>query len=430
MNTIGVGMLGLGTVGSAVAVALTTRAGQYAERTGAQLVLRAAVVRDTLRPRPGVPHGVAITADAATVLDDPAISIVIELMGGEEPARGYIERALASGRHVVTANKEVMAKHGAALLAVAAAHGVELRYEASAGGGIPLIGPLQRDLIANDITSIAAIINGTTNYILTQMASDQIDFAEALAQAQALGYAEADPRNDIEGIDAAYKLAILAGLAFRTTILPEGIYHEGIGRLQARDFVYADELGYAIKLLALADQTASGIQARVHPALIPYERPLAKVDGVFNAVQIEGDLLGALTLQGRGAGPEPTASAVLADVLDIARRAGTPGSAPAPPTPAAGHLLLAPMDELRTRYYLRMNVSDRPGVLARVAQGLGDENISISSVIQKESDATAGTAEIVVMTHHAEERAMRRALQALDELAEVVDVGNFIRVVD
>ncbi|MGH2603860.1 MAG: homoserine dehydrogenase, partial [Dehalococcoidia bacterium] len=350
------------------------------------------------------------------------------VMGGEHPAYEYLKAALASGRYVVTANKEVMAKHGPELLALARRNSVDILYEASVGGGIPLIAPLKRDLLANELTSITAIINGTTNYILTRMAREGIDYAEALAGAQALGYAEPDPRNDVEGIDAAYKLAILADLAFRMDVQPDAVYTEGITRLTARDFRYAAELGYAIKLLALGERIDHQVQLRVHPALVPLEAPLAKVDGVFNAVQLEGDLTGQVLFQGRGAGSMPTTSAVVADLLDAAHALAQEG------TGRFGWrqdraATVRPIDELRTRYYVRLVVQDRAGVLAKITAVLGERhNISIASVIQKEADESAGTAELVIMTHVAEEAAMQQALVEVGAIDTVVEVGTFLRV--
>ena len=427
---IGIGLLGLGTVGSAVAEALVTNAA-YAARAGAKLELRGALVRRRGRQRSARLRDLPLTTDADALLADPAVAIIVELMGGEEPAYRYLCRALSAGKHVVTANKEVIAKYGGELSALAVANHVALRYEASVGGGIPLIAVLQRDFLANEISNVAAIINGTTNYILTSMAKDGIDFAEALAQAQHLGYAETDPRNDIEGIDAAYKLAILAGLAFRTPVHAADVFHEGITGLRSRDFRYASELGYAVKLLAIAERTAAGIQARVHPALVQQDEPLAKVDGVFNAIQIEGDLSGAVMIQGRGAGPAPTASAVIADILEVSRNLAE-GRTPLAAVfgASAAPVPLVPMQDLRTRYYVRMSMADRPGVLARVAQVLGEEDISIASMIQKEVDEDAGSAEVVIMTHHAVERAFQRAIARVANLDTVPEVGTFVRVME
>jgi homoserine dehydrogenase len=420
--------MGLGVVGAGVAQILHERARTFARGVGRPLQVRRILVRDVQKQRAVKVDPALLTTDARQVLDDAGIHIVIEVMGGEHPAYEYIKAALASGRSVVTANKEVMAKHGPELLELARANGGDILYEASVGGGIPLIAPLKRDLLANELTSIAAIINGTTNYILTRMAREGCDYAEALAGAQALGYAEADPRNDVEGIDAAYKLTILAGLAFRVQVSPDAVYHEGITRLTGRDFRYAQELGYAIKLLALGEREEHHISLRVHPTLVPLEQPLAKVDGVFNAVQLEGDLTGQVLFQGRGAGAMPTTSAVVADLLDLAHGLAQEGRE---------HFdwqrdqaaTIHDIGELRSRYYLRLVVQDRAGVLARITAVLGERhNISIASVIQKETDEAARTAELVIMTHEADEAAMQAALVEVAAIDTVVEVGTFLRV--
>jgi homoserine dehydrogenase len=318
-----------------------------------------------------------------------------------------------------------MAKHGPSLLAVARDHDVDLLFEASVGGGIPIIAPLKRDLLANEVTAISAIINGTTNYILTAMSREGADFGDALKRAQSLGYAEPDPTNDVEGEDARYKLAILASLAFRVPVRRDDIYREGITRLTARDFRYAAELGYAIKLLALARAVGGGVQARVHPVLLPADAPLAKVDGVLNAVQVEGDLIGRVNFQGPGAG-FPTTSAVIADIIDAAQTViGGRRTAHAPPEIPAR---IVPMSELETRYYIRLTVADQPGVLAQIAARLGDARISIASVIQKEADAASKTAELVIMTHAAREASIQSAIREVESLAVVQEIGNFLRV--
>lgn len=420
-----VALLGAGTVGGGVARVLAEKRAFLARQLGRPIVLAGVLVRDTAKERPGIDPGL-ITTDADRLLDDPGIDIVVELLGVEQPALDYIRRALAAGKYVVTANKEVMAKHGPGLLALARSHSVDLLYEASVGSGIPLIAPLKRDLLANRITAVSAIINGTTNYILTAMSREGADFADALRRAQELGYAEPNPANDVEGEDARYKLAILASLAFHTPVLPQDIYCEGITRLRANDFRYAAELGYAIKLLALARRQDGGVLARVHPALIPQDAPLAKVDGVLNAVQVEGDLIGRVNFQGPGAGSLPTTSAVIADILDAAQsviggRREVYGDEEAPAT-------ILPIDELVTRYYIRLTCADRPGVLAQIAARLGEAEISIASVIQKETHFHAQTAELVIMTHEAREAAMRPALEAVGRLAVVQSIGNFLRV--
>jgi homoserine dehydrogenase len=427
-QAIGIGLMGLGVVGAGVAQILRERDRVFAQGVGRPLQIRRILVRDPGKARAVQVDPALLTTDSRQILDDESVRIVIEVMGGEHPAYEYIKAALASGRHVVTANKEVMAKHGPELLALARQQGVDILYEASVGGGIPLIAPLKRDLLANELTSITAIINGTTNYILTRMAREGCDYAEALAGAQALGYAEADPRNDVEGIDAAYKLAILAGLAFRMDVNPDAVYREGITKLTARDFRYAAELGYAIKLLALGERTDHQVQLRVHPALVPLDAPLAKVDGVFNAVQLEGDLTGQVLFQGRGAGSMPTTSAVVADLLDVAHALAQEGFERSDWRQDRA-ATVQPISELRARYYLRLVVQDRAGVLARITAVLGEQNgISIASIIQKEADETAGTAELVIMTHEAAEAAMQKALVEVAAIDTVVEVGTFLRV--
>ncbi len=422
---VNVVLLGLGVVGGGVARALSERAETYSSRIGAELTLRRVLVRDPEKER-----SVKINPGLLTVRPEDALSgdvdIVVELMGGEHPAYELIKDSLSRGRYVVTANKEVMAKHGPELLGLAAEKGVDVLYEASVGGGIPIISPLKRDLSANEISSVRAIINGTTNYILTRMSREEISFSVALRQAQELGYAEADPVNDIEGHDAVYKLAILASLAFHTHVRPEDVYREGITLLSPQDFRYAAELGYAIKLLAIARRDGGGVQARVHPALVPEEELLAKVDGALNAVQIEGDLTGRIMFQGAGAGSLPTTSAVMADVLDAAR-AVVQGGRPFPWRYTA-EVSIKPLAELVSRCYIRLEVADRPGVLAGIARAFGDHSVSIASVIQKQADEAAQTAELVIMTHPAREDAVQGTLLELRDLPEVVSVGNLLRV--
>lgn len=368
-----------------------------------------------------------LTSDPEEALGTEA-DIVVELMGGESPALEYIEQSLRRGRHIVTANKEVVSKHWSRLHSLADEAGVEIHYEASVGGGIPIVSPLKRDLAANEITSIRAIINGTTNYILTRMAADGVDFGDALRQAQELGYAEADPTNDIEGHDAVYKLSILASLAFRTSISPDDIYREGITQLHARDFKYAADLGYIIKLLAVAKMGQDGVRARVHPTLLAADELLARVDGVLNAVQVEGDLVGKVLFQGPGAGSEATASAIIADILEAARSIKN-GERPAAQH-VAGGIAAEPISELMSRYYVRIEVMDRPGVLAVIARSLGDHGVSIASVIQKETDEEGQTAELVIMTHGARESSMQSSIKQIGGLPEIREIGSVIRVED
>lgn len=430
-QSIGVGLMGLGVVAGQVAKVLTDKAGELGEKVGCPLVLRKIKVlpEDLSRPQAKQMPAKLFTTDDREFFQQSDINIVVEAIGGVSPALEYHKRALASGKHVVTSNKELIAKHGFELLSLARQHGVGLQYEASVGGGIPLIAPFKHDLVANDISGIFAIINGTTNYILTMMAKEGMDFASALKQAQDLGYAEADPENDVEGIDANYKLAIMASLAFQTQVRPEDIYREGISRLTARDFRYARELGFAIKLLAITKLSNASIEARVHPVFIPADSFLAKVDGVYNCVQVEGDLVGKVLFMGEGAGANATSSAVVADVVSSARKIARGIGSISTRQSVAGRKI-KPMDEIETQYYVRLNAADKPGVLAQIATVFGKNNISIASAIQPESDDKTKAAEIVIMTHPAVEKAMRKALGELEKLEVVNEISNFIRVED
>ena len=424
--TIGVGVLGMGTVGGQVAARLLDSRDAIRRRAGVDLEVRRVLVRDGGKPRAvELPPGV-LTTDAANVLDDPEIGVVVEMIGGEEPARSYLERAIRAGKHVVTANKVVMAKHGPQLLELAAERNVDVYFEAAAGGGIPLISTFKVDLQANEIQSIAAVINGTTNHMLTRMRTG-LDFAEALREAQAAGFAEADPTDDVGGYDARYKLAILASIAFRTPIHPDQIYREGIEEIEPVDFRYAAELGFDIKLLAYAARTGDAVEARVHPALIPLTHPLGQVEGAFNAVYIEGDLVGPVLLYGQGAGGRPTASAVIGDLIDLAVDIGR-GVQHRPAPVFDADLRLVEMDDVVTRAYFRMHLADRAGVLAQIGQVFADENVSISSAIQKEMFAERGTAEFVVTTHRATDRALRQTVRRVAELDSVAQVCSFLRV--
>ncbi|OGO17705.1 MAG: homoserine dehydrogenase [Chloroflexi bacterium RBG_16_50_11] len=430
-KSIGIGLLGLGVVAGQVVRVLAGKADELAEKVGCPLVLKKVKVlpQDLARPQAKKMPAQLFTTDDDEFFREPGVDIVVEAIGGEKPAFDYLKRAINGGKHVVTSNKEVIAKHGMELLALAYKKGVGLQYEASVGGGIPLIAPFKHDLIANKINAIFAIINGTTNYILTMMAKEGMDFASALKKAQKLGYAEANPKNDIEGIDANYKLAILASLAFHMQVRPQDIYREGISRLTGRDFRYARELGFAIKLLAIAKQHEDSIEARVHPVFIPQDSFLAKVDGVYNAVHVEGDLVGKVLFVGEGAGAKPTSSAVIADIVSSARKIVL-GIGSLSTWEAASGKIIKPMDDIETQYYIRLAAKDRPGVLAQIATVFGKNKISISSAIQPESDERTKTAEIVIMTHPALEKAMQKALRELGKLEVVKEVSNFIRVED
>ncbi|MCL5947241.1 MAG: homoserine dehydrogenase [Chloroflexi bacterium] len=424
-----IGLLGLGTVGGAVAEFIITRAERITRLFDCHLELSRVLVRDRERRRSIALPPALVTTRVEEVIEDDSIDIVVEVIGGEEPAFSYMRTAIQRGKHLVTANKEVMAKHGRELLDLANQHGVDLYYEASVGGGLPLIGPFRRDLVANHISSVRAIINGTTNYILSRMSREGIDFAVALEEAQALGYAEVDPTNDVDGHDAVYKLAILASLAFHTEILPHQIYREGITQVTAKDFRYAHEMGYAIKLLAIAREMPTGIEARVHPALIPQEQLLSEVNGVFNAVEIEGDLVGHVVLYGRGAGSFPTASAIAGDLIDLVRNIRKSVSNRIQAHIESGAHIL-PIEEVRTRFYLRLTVVDEPGVLAEIASIFGELRISIAAFIQKEADIERQSAEIIMLTHQAREAEIRRAVERLRQVHRIIEIGILLRLED
>jgi homoserine dehydrogenase len=427
VKTIRIGLLGVGTVGDAVARALVERRDVLSRAAGAHLIVQRAAVRDLAKPRAVSPE--RLSTDPKAVVDADDVDVVVELLGGEEPSRSLIARALQRGRPVVTANKRVVAWHGPELFALAAAHGAELRYEAAVGGGIPLIAPLTDDLAANRIVELKAIINGTCNYILTQMALGAT-LADALAQAQALGYAEADPRDDVDAVDAADKLCILVRLAFGVPCTSGEIFREGIRALDQRDLAFGRELGYGLKLLAIArrgpEVDGGRIQARVHPAFLPLEHPLARVDGAQNAVHVVGDLCGPVMFSGQGAGGDATASAVLADLVHVARRLAL-GDPVQPLREAAKGARLLPMGEVPTRCYFRLAVDDVAGVFAQVTKVLADHEIGLASVIQREP-GRQGSAEVVLLTYAAPEAALVRAEQELARLPCVRAVRARIRV--
>ena len=419
--------MGVGVVGGGVAAALLKEPSEIAARVGCPVQLRKALVRDASRSRDVTLPPEVLTTNAADIIDDPEIDILVEVMGGSDPATEYFRRALSSGKHVVTANKEVMAKSGAELLALAQDNRVSLHFEASVGGGIPIVGCLMNELAANGVHSIRSIINGTTNYILTRMALQRAPFAEALGEAQALGYAEADPSSDVEGIDAAYKLTVLATLAYGRRFRPENVYRQGISALEPQDFRYASEFGYSIKSLAIADLHDGEVQLRVYPALVPVDDMLANVNGVYNAVEVNGDLCGRVLFHGMGAGRGPTTSAVLGDLIEAARLVKDKAI-----SGGLGELTervdVRSIDELETRYYIRLIVADRAGVLAQIAKALGDCEISIASVLQKDADTGTQSAEIVIMTHPARESSVQKALGDIADLSPVRRVGNMIRI--
>ncbi len=419
-RTIGVGMLGLGTVGSGVARLLVEQGPRLAKRAGAALELRGVAVRDPGKARGFDLPDRLVTSDPRRVLDDPGVAIVVEVMGGIRPALGYLMDALAAGKDVVTANKALLAEHGAELFAAARRSGRAIAFEGAVGGGIPIIQALAVGLGANQVQSLAAILNGTCNFILTAMSVDGSPYAEALARAQGLGYAEADPALDVDGTDTAHKLAVLAQLAFGASVTTAQIPREGIDRLQGADIAYAAELGYAVKLLATARASDLGLDLRVAPTLVRRGTPMADVAGPYNAVRVVGDAVGDAFFHGRGAGAMPTASAVVGDVIDVAvgRAALTARALDLWPEAAAPARLVG--DEgVRKRYYLRFTIADRPGVIAAIAGILGDHGISIASLIQHDpgDEAPAGApVPLVMMSHVAVEADLRRAIREVDRL--------------
>ncbi|MFQ5830394.1 MAG: homoserine dehydrogenase [Candidatus Methylomirabilia bacterium] len=430
MKEVRIGLLGLGTVGSGVVQVLAAHRAEMEERTGCRLVLHAIADLDLTRPREGLDlTTLPLVRDAAQVLEERAVDIVVELVGGLEPARSFIVKAIQSGKHVVTANKALLAHHGTEIFEEARARGVLVGFEAAVAGGIPLIRSVKEGLVANRILSLHGIVNGTSNYILTKMTDEKREFADVLTEAQAKGYAEADPTLDVEGIDSAHKLQILATLAFRTSVDLKEIHTEGITKITPSDIAYAGELGYRIKLLAIAKASDAGLEVRVHPTMIPESSPLAAVSGVFNAVFVTGDAVGDLMFYGRGAGQMPTASAVWSDIVEIARRLahGVPALSQELPAPGVSSLPLRPTPEITSAYYLRVMAMDRPGVLSQVAGILGRHNISIASVIQK-GRAIAEGVPVVMMTHEARERDMQSALSAIDTLSVVAARTTMIRV--
>ena len=424
-----VGLLGLGVVGSEVASHLFRYVDSIERKFGTRVEIKKILVRDLSKPRGETIPDSLITTNPEEVLRSPELDVIVEVMGGDQPAATYLSDALISGKHVITANKEVMAKFGPSLLELANRNKVRLLFEASVGGAIPIIGNLSSDLIANKVSSIRGIINGTSNYILTRMSEDHAEFGKALEEAQQQGYAETDPTNDIEGTDAVYKLSIMSALAFHTAVNPDDVYCEGITQLQTQDFRYADELGYAIKSLGIASLNGSSIQARVHPVLLPKGHMLAKVDGVYNAIEIAGDLCGQVLFHGRGAGKEPTASAVLGDLFEIMRTRNLSGLQNETPDNDLG-LAIKSIDDLESKYYLRLNVSDQSGVLGQIAMILGEENISLAEVLQKDTNLLARTAEIVITTHPALEIALQRSLNRISKLGVVHEVSSLLRIED
>ena len=424
---LNVGLIGLGTVGAQVAERMLSWGPQLSRRAGVELCLQKVLVRDVSKSRSIDIGQDLLSADPSAVLDDPSIEVVMEVAGGDEPMRTYIERAIRAGKHVITANKVVMARHGPELLDLAAEKNVDVYFEAAVGGGIPLISTFRTDLQANRIERVSAVINGTTNYVLGRMASAGLSMAEAVGEAQAAGYAEADPTDDLGGYDATYKLAILASIAYEIKVRPDEIHREGIDGIEPVDFRYARELGYAIKLIAHTQRHPGRVEARVHPAMIPLDHPLARVEGAENAVFVEGDLVGQVLLAGQGAGGRPTASAVVGDLIDLSRSIRR-GVQSRPSFSFDDRIGVVPIGEVKTRAYYRIRVDDRAGVLAAISRVFAEEGVSISSVIQKDAWLQDQTAELVITTHPAMDASLQRTRQRIAGLEPVRAVSSFLRV--
>ena len=424
---IRVGILGFGIVGCGTYEVLQRNAGSITQRVGVPVRVARVADIDWGRERDiDVPEELR-TTDAAEVYAADDIDIVVETIGGIEPATKFVLEAIANGKSIVTSNKEMMAKRGAEILDAAATAGVDVEFEGAVGGTIPIIRALKESLEANRIEEVTGILNGTTNYILTRMTDEGSDYADVLADAQALGYAEADPTNDVEGIDAKYKIAILSAIAFGHRISYDEIFSEGITKITAADIDYATEMGYTIKLLATARRSGEQLDVRVHPALVPKQHPLAQVNGVFNAVWVVGDACDEVMLYGRGAGALPTGSAVAGDVLDCARNILS-GTRSRVPCTCEGNATLMPMADVATRNYVRMRVKDRPGVLGSIATIFGQEDVSIASVVQR--DSMGDLAEIVWIMHEGEQRNLRSALGAISQLGIVDEICSVLRVVE
>jgi homoserine dehydrogenase len=425
-RALSVAVAGLGTVGVGVLTMLRQNADLIAARAGRPIAVTAVSARARGRDRGAPLGGLRWYDDPVAMAADPAVDVVVEVIGGADGlARALVEAALAAGKPVVTANKALMAVHGPELGALAEEHGVALAFEAAVAGGIPVIKALREGLAGNRISRVAGILNGTCNYILTVMRERGREFAEVLAEAQKLGYAETDPSFDVDGIDAAHKLAILAALAFGRPVAFEAVHVEGIRHVSALDIAFAADLGYRIKLLGIARQTEAGIEARVHPCMVPQDSPLARVDGVFNAVVAEGDFVGRVMLEGRGAGAGPTASAVVADLIDVARGRITPvwGAA----SGALSNAPSVPMSAHVGAYYLRLMVVDRPGVIADVTGVLRDHRVSMESMLQR-GRSPGEAVPVVLTTHETNEAAMRSALARITALDAVLETPTLIRI--
>lgn len=424
MKAIQIALLGMGTVGTGVIRILNKNAHNIEQKVGAPVVIKKILVKNIHKAR-SIATDAEIVANFDEILNDPDIKIIVEIMGGELPAKDYMLAALKAGKHVVTANKDVVAKYGRELFSAAETSHTDFLFEASVGGGIPIIRPLKQCLAANQISEIMGIVNGTTNYMLTKMTNEKMEYSDVLAEAQSKGYAEADPTADVGGYDAARKIAILASIAFGARVTLEDVYIEGITNITIEDIEYARELGFVIKLLAIAKQDDHGINVRVHPAFLPTTHPLASVNDVFNAIFVKGDAVGETMFYGRGAGELPTASAVTADVIDVARDIRHEVSSRILCT-CYDHKPIYPVSKTESPYYIRLLVEDKPGVLAAIAGAFGAQQVSLHSVIQKRKVERA--TELVLITYRVSDENIRLAMNTLLGMSVVSKVGNVIRV--
>ena len=430
MKSLKVGLLGIGTVGGGTYSVLERNQQEITRRVGYEIRIVKVADRDIARAREITQGKVEVTDDAWSVVNDPAIDVVVELIGGYTLSKELVLKAIANGKHVVTANKALIALHGNEIFAAAQAKGVIVAFEAAVAGGIPIIKAMREGLSANRIEWLAGIINGTTNFILTEMREKGLAFADVLGEAQRLGYAEADPTFDVEGIDAAHKLTILSAIAFGSTMQFDKAYTEGITKLASKDIRYAEELGYRVKLLGITKRTDKGLELRVHPTLIPEKRLIANVNGAMNAVVVKGDAVGPTLYYGAGAGAEPTASAVVADLIDVARMHSATVEQRVPYLAflpdQVSNLPVLPIEEISSAYYLRMRALDKPGVLADVTKILGDREISIDAMMQKEPAENETEADIIILTHITVEKNMNAAIAAIEGLPAIA--GSITRL--
>ena len=432
MQSVKIGVLGLGTVGGGTVNVLTRNSKEISRRAGRGIEISRAADRDIESPKICQTDGISLTTDAMDIINDPEIDIVVELIGGTGVALDLVTKAIENGKHVVTANKALIAMHGNELFAKAQEKGVTIAFEAAVAGGIPIIKAMREGLAANSIEWLAGIINGTGNFILTEMRDKGRDFADVLAEAQALGYAEADPTFDVEGIDAAHKLTIMASIAFGIPLQFDKAYTEGISKISQEDVKYAAELGYRIKHLGIAKKTEQGVELRVHPTMIPHRRLIANVDGVMNAVLVQGDAVGPTLYYGAGAGSDATASAVVADIIDIVRALTTDPENRVPhlafQPDALSDTPILPVEDVVTSYYLRIHTEDKPGVLAEITRIMGEQGISIEAILQKQPEEHGGIVPVIMLTQEVVEKNMNAAIKQIEALQSVTDSVMRIRM--